>query len=585
MRYAQAFIHTLKEVPAEAQVVSHVYLIRGAFMRKQAAGIYSFLPLGHRIVAKIANIVREEMNRAGAQEILMPAAIPAELWQESGRWQKYGDLLLRFKDRKGADFCIGPTHEEVVVDIVRRDCKSYRELPQNLYQIQTKFRDEFRPRAGLLRGREFIMKDAYSFHASDEDCLKTYQDMYDAYGRIFARCGLDFRAVEADTGNIGGSKSHEFQVLAHSGEDKIVSCSKCSYAANIEQAEVRRGAADFDVGQARGITRLHTPGVGAIDEVAAFLKADRRRFIKTLVYLADGKPVVALVRGDHDVNEVKLRKLAGADDVVMAGDKAVEEITGAPIGFVGPIGLEQRGVRIFADLDLGPIVDGITGAGERDYHIGGVSAARDLGHATFADLRMAAAGDGCPRCADGTLALYQGIEVGHVFFLGTKYSKPMGCNFLGDDGSEKPMVMGCYGIGVTRVAAAAIEQNHDQDGIIWPMSIAPFQVTLLTLQPKDADVVAAADKLYADLKAAGIEVLYDDRDERPGSKFKDADLIGVPLRVAVGKKSLAEGKLELKGRRDAKAELIDAARGAEIVVARVQAELERLAAAARKVAP
>jgi prolyl-tRNA synthetase len=577
MRYAQAFIHTLKEVPAEAQVVSHVYLIRGAFMRKAAAGIYSFLPLGWRVVSKIANIVREEMNRAGAQEILMPAAVPAELWQESGRWQKYGDLLLRFKDRKGADFCIGPTHEEVVVDLVRRDVKSYRELPLNLYQIQTKFRDEFRPRAGLLRGREFIMKDAYSFHASEPDAHQTYQAMYDAYTRIFTRCGLDFRAVEADTGNIGGSKSHEFQVLAQSGEDKIVSCDKCSYAANVEQAEVRRGAPAFDVGQERGITRLHTPGKGAIEDVAAFLKADPRRFIKTLVYLADGKPVVALVRGDHDVNEVKLRKLVGADEVVMAGDKAVEDITGAPVGYVGPVGLDKRGVRVVGDLDVKPLVDGITGANERDYHVGGVSAARDLGFVEWADLRVAAAGDGCPRCGDGSFALYHGIEVGHVFFLGTKYSEPMGCNFLGEDGVEKPMIMGCYGIGVTRVAASAIEQNHDQDGIVWPMSIAPFHVALLTLQPKDPDVVAAADKLYAELERAGIEVLYDDRDERPGSKFKDADLIGIPLRVAVGKKSLAEGKIEVKGRREPKAELVDAASAAALVIERVRGELARLA--------
>jgi prolyl-tRNA synthetase len=577
MRFANAFIHTLKESPAEAQVVSHIYMIRGAFMRKAAAGIYSFLPLGWRVVSKIANIVREEMNRAGAQEIFMPAAVPAELWQESGRWFKYGPELLRFKDRKQADFLIGPTHEEVVVDLVRRDVKSYRELPLNLYQIQTKFRDEVRPRAGLMRGREFIMKDAYSFHATDADAKNTYQAMYDAYTRIFKRCGLEFRAVEADTGNIGGSLSHEFQVLAQSGEDKIVSCNHCNYAANVEQAEVRRGGApDFDVGTERGVTRLHTPNVGAIDDVAAFLKADRRRFIKTLVYLADGKPVVALVRGDHDLNEIKLRKLVGATEVVMAGDKAVEEITGGPVGFVGPLGLENKGIKIVGDLDLKPIVDGVTGANERDFHVGGVSAARDLGFVEWADLRVAAPGDGCPRCGQGTFVSFLGIEVGHVFFLGTKYSEPMKCNFLGEDGQEKPMIMGCYGIGVTRVAAAAIEQNNDPDGIVWPMSIAPYQVALLTLQQKDADVVAAADKLYAELEKAGIEVLYDDRDERPGSKFKDADLIGIPLRVAVGKKSLAEGKLEVKWRKDKQAELVDAASAAATIIERVRGELARL---------
>ncbi len=575
MRYAQAFVPTLKESPAEAQVVSHVFMIRGGYLRKAAAGIYSFLPLGWRVVTKIANIVRQEMDRAGAQEIFMPAAVPAELWQESGRWAKYGPELLRFKDRKGADFLIGPTHEEVVVDLVRREVKSYRQLPQNLYQVQTKFRDEVRPRAGLMRGREFIMKDAYSFHVDGDDAKKTYQAMYDAYGKIFRRCGLDFRAVEADTGNIGGSLSHEFQVLAQSGEDKIVSCDQCSYAANVEQAEVRRGGEAEDVPE-RALETLHTPGKGGIDAVAAFLNTDKRRFIKTLVFLADGKPVVALVRGDHDVNEIKLKKLLGATEVVMASDKAVYEATGAPVGYVGPVGLAAKGLRIVGDLDVKPIRDGVTGANQKDHHVGGVSAARDLTGVEWADLRVAAAGDGCPRCGQGTFTLFLGIEVGHVFYLGKKYSEPMKCTFLDVGGKEQVMEMGCYGIGVTRVAAAAIEQNHDTDGIIWPMSIAPYQVTVLTLQQNDAAVVAAADKLYAELQALGIEVLYDDRDERPGAKFKDADLIGVPLRVAVGKKSLAEGKLELKPRTAKQAELIDAGGAAALIAERVRAELARL---------
>jgi prolyl-tRNA synthetase len=574
MRYGQAFVPTLKEVPAEAQVVSHIFMIRGGYMRKAAAGIYSFLPLGWRVVTKIANIVREEMNRAGAQEIFMPAAVPAELWQESGRWAKYGPELLRFKDRKGADFLIGPTHEEVVVDLVRREIKSYRQLPQNLYQVQTKFRDEVRPRAGLMRGREFIMKDAYSFHVDGEDAKKTYQAMYDAYTKVFKRCGLEFRAVEADTGNIGGSLSHEFQVLAQSGEDKIVSCDQCSYAANVEQAEVKR-ASEPEAAAEKAIEKVHTPGKGSIDDVAAFLKSDKRRFIKTLVFLGDGKPVVVLVRGDHDVNEIKLRKLLGVAEVVMASDNAVKELTGAPVGFIGPVGL-KAGLRIVADLDVKMIRDGVTGANEVDQHVTGVSAARDLGAVEWVDLRMAAAGDGCPRCGKGTFTLFHGIEVGHVFYLGTKYSEPMKCTYLDVGGKEQVMEMGCYGIGVTRVAAAAIEQNHDTDGIIWPMSIAPYQVALLTLQHNDAAVVAAADKLYGELLAAGIEVIYDDRDERPGAKFKDADLIGVPLRVAVGKKSLAEGKLELKPRSAKAAELIDAGTAAETIVARVKAELARL---------
>ena len=574
MRYSRALVPTLKEAPADAQTASHILLMRGGYIRRVGAGIYSFLPLGWRVVSKVADIVREEMNRAGAQEILMPAAVPAELWQESGRWQKYGPELLRFKDRKSADFLIGPTHEEVVVDIVRRDVKSYRQLPVNLYQIQTKFRDEARPRAGLIRGREFIMKDAYSFHAGDEDAHRTYRAMYDAYTRVFKRCGLAFRAVEADTGNIGGSLSHEFQVLAQSGEDKIVSCTKCDYAANVEQAEVRRSERVDTGGSSRALDRVATPGKKTIEDVAAFLKIAPSSMIKTLVFLADGKPVVALVRGDHDVNEIKLRKLLGAAEVVMAGDNAVTEVTGAPAGFAGPVGL--RGVRIVGDLEVRNLRDAATGANAADQHLVGVDAARDLEGVEWADLRVAAAGDPCPRCGEGVFERFAGIEVGHVFFLGTKYSEPMGCTYLGDDGQLRPMVMGCYGIGITRVAAAAIEQNFDADGIIWPMSLAPYQVEVLTLQAKDADVVAAADKLYADLRAAGIDALYDDRDERPGAKFKDADLIGVPLRVAVGKKSLAEGNVEVKLRRDKAATLVPVAEAAERIAGMVRAELERL---------
>jgi prolyl-tRNA synthetase len=566
-RWSQALIPTLKEVPAEAQVVSHVTMLRAGYMRKVAAGIYSFLPLGWRVVKKVEDIIREEMNRAGALEILMPAAVPAELWQESGRWQKYGPELLRFKDRKQADFLIGPTHEEVVVDIVRRDVKSYRQLPVNLYQIQTKFRDEARPRAGLMRGREFIMKDAYSFDVDDAAAQKTYRAMYDAYARIFKRCGLAFRAVEADTGNIGGTLSHEFQVLAHSGEDKLVSCTRCDYAANVEQAEVRRAAqVESGGGEAREIA---TPGQKTIDEVAAFLGTEPRRLWKTLVYKTPaGDTVLAVVRGDHEVNEIKLRKRLGVDDVFLA-----TELAGSTAGFYGPVGRKER---VLADLDLRGMRDAYAGGNKPDVHLGGLSAERDLAHAEWVDLRTASAGDPCPRCGDGVLERFDGIEVGHVFFLGTRYSAPMACSFLGDDGQLRPMVMGCYGIGVTRVAAAAIEQNHDADGIVWPMSLAPYQVEVLTLQAKDADVVAAAEKLYAELTAQGIEVLFDDRDERPGAKFKDADLVGIPLRVAVGKKSLAEGKLEVKHRREKQAQLVPAADAAAHVAGRVRAELEAL---------
>jgi prolyl-tRNA synthetase len=568
-RWSQAFIPTLKEVPAEAQVVSHVYMLRAGYMRKVAAGIYSFLPLGWRVLKKVEDIVREEMNRAGAQEILMPVSIPAELWQESGRWQAYGPELLRWKDRKQADFVLGPTHEEVVVDLVRREVKSYRQLPQNLYQVQTKFRDEARPRAGLMRGREFIMKDGYSFDVDDDAAKMSYQAMYDAYTRIFKRCGLEFRPVEADTGNIGGTLSHEFQVLAQSGEDKIVSCTKCDYAANVEQAEVRRGG-PAPARVERALEKVHTPGKKGIDDVAAFLEIAPARMVKTLVFLADGKPVVALVRGDHDVNEIKVRKRLGAQEVVLASDTAIAEVTGAPVGFAGPRGLQ---VPVLADLEVEGMTDAVTGANEADQHFVGFDMARDAPAVAYADLRVATAGDPCPRCGVGVLERFNGIEVGHVFFLGTKYSTPMGCTFLGDDGALRPMVMGCYGIGITRTAAAAIEQNHDADGIIWPMALAPYQVELLTLQPKDPDVVAAAERLYAGLTAAGVEVLFDDRDERPGAKFKDADLIGVPLRLAVGKKSLAEGKVELKPRRAKAAELIPAGDAVAIVVARVREEL------------
>jgi prolyl-tRNA synthetase len=574
MRLSKALAPTLKEVPAEAQVVSHIFMIRGGYIRKVAAGVYSFLPLGWRVVRKVAEIVREEMNRAGAQEILMPALIASELLQETGRWDVFGQTLFRLKDRRGADFALGPTHEEVVVEMVRKDVKSYRQLPLNLYQIQTKFRDEPRPRAGLMRGREFVMKDAYSFHASVEDAQREYQVMYDAYARIFRRCGLEFRPVEADTGAIGGKQSHEFQVLAQSGEDRIVSCTKCDYAANVERAEVSRPEPAARSAEPRGLQKVRTPGKKTIDEVAAFLKLAPARMIKTLVYFADGKPVVVLVRGDHDVNEVKLARAAGALEVALASDDAVKKVTGAPVGFAGPVGLS--GARILADLEVRGLTDAATGANEEDQHWIGVDVERDVKGAEWIDLRTAAAGDRCPRCGEGTFEAYSGIEVGHVFLLGTKYSEPMQATFLGEDGQARPMVMGCYGIGVTRVAAAAIEQNHDQDGIVWPMSLAPYHVSILTLQPRDADVVAAADRLYEQLRGGGIEVLYDDRDERPGAKFKDADLNGIPLRIAVGKKSLAEGKIELKPRRAKDAELVPVERAADVVIERVRAELARL---------
>jgi prolyl-tRNA synthetase len=544
MRLSKTLIPTLKEAPAEAEVPSHILMVRGGYLRKVAAGVYSFLPLGWRVIQKISRIIREEMNRAGAQEVFLPTVIPAELWQESGRWDQYGEQLLRFKDRKGADFVIGPTHEETMVDLVRGDVRSYRQLPLNLFQIQTKFRDELRARAGLMRGREFIMKDAYSFHTTEEDAHREYQNMYDAYTRIFSRCGLAFRAVEADTGAIGGSLSHEFQVLTETGEDALLACDSCSYAANVEEARARPPVASAPGTAA--LEKVATPGKKTIEEVSGFLGVAARDLVKTLIYVADGKPVAVLVRGDRNLNEIKLKRELKARELVLANDKVVEDVTSAPVGFAGPVGLK---IPIYCDVEVCAMASFVCGANAADAHYKNVVAKRDYTPTVCGDFRDAAVGDACPRCDKGHFAGYRGVEVGQVFFLGTKYSAPMRCNFLDTDGKEKPMIMGCYGIGVTRIAAAAIEQNHDKDGIVWPVAIAPFEVALVSLQAGDAQVTEVAERLYAELGKAGIEVLFDERDERPGVKFKDADLVGLPYRIAVGKKGVAEGMVELKARR------------------------------------
>ncbi len=544
MRLSKTLIPTLKEAPAEAEIPSHILMVRGGYLRKVAAGVYSFLPLGWRVVQKISRIIREEMNRAGAQEVFLPAVIPAELWQESGRWDQYGEQLLRFKDRKGADFVIGPTHEETMVDLVRGDVRSYRQLPLNLFQIQTKFRDELRARAGLMRGREFIMKDAYSFHTTEEDARREYQNMYDAYTRIFSRCGLAFRAVEADTGAIGGSLSHEFQVLTETGEDALLACDSCSYAANVEEARARTPV-ESTPGTA-AMEKVATPGKKTIEDVSSFLGVAAKDLVKTLIYVADGKPVAVLVRGDRNLNEIKLKRELKARELVLANDKVVEDATSAPVGFAGPVGLK---IPIYCDVEVCAMASFVCGANAADAHYKNVVAKRDYTPTVCGDFRDAAIGDACPRCEKGHFAGYRGVEVGQVFFLGTKYSAPMKCNFLDTDGKEKPMIMGCYGIGVTRIAAAAIEQNHDKDGIVWPVAIAPFEVALVSLQVGDAQVTEVAERLYAELGKAGIEVLFDERDERPGVKFKDADLVGLPYRIAVGKKGVAEGVVELKARR------------------------------------
>jgi prolyl-tRNA synthetase len=569
MRMSQTLIPTLKEAPAEAEVPSHVFMVRGGYLRKVAAGIYSFLPLGWKVIKKAEKIIREEMDRAGASEVFLPAVIPAELWQESGRWDQYGAQLLRFKDRKGGDFVIGPTHEEVICALVRSDVRSWRQLPLNLYQIQTKFRDELRPRAGLMRGREFIMKDAYSFHVDESDAQREYKNMYEAYQRIFTRCSLAFRAVEADTGNIGGSLSHEFQVLTETGEDAIVACDACDYAANVEQAVAR--APGPTPKAAEQCKKVSTPGQHTIAEVSAFLKQPAHKLVKTLIYLVGGQPVAVLVRGDHEVNEIKLRRALEADEILLATDATVREVTGAPVGFAGPVALKMP-VPIYCDLEVQALNDFVVGANAADAHLTGVNVDVDFKPTAFGDYRMAAGGDGCARCADGHLHAYRGIEVGQVFFLGTKYSKPMGVTFLDVDGQEKAAQMGCYGIGVTRIVAAAIEQNHDKDGIIWPVPLAPYEVAVLELQQDDDNVIATSKRLYEELLSAGIDVLYDDRDERAGVKFKDADLIGIPFRLAIGKKGVAEGIVELKRRNGTEVRKIRIADAAALVAAEVRAE-------------
>jgi prolyl-tRNA synthetase len=486
----------------------------------------------------------------------------------------YGKELLRFKDRNERDFCLGPTHEEIVTDLVRRSVRSYRELPFNLYQIQTKFRDEPRPRFGLMRGREFIMKDAYSFHTDVEDCRREYDNMYQTYKRIFSRCGLRFRPVEADTGTIGGSQSHEFQVLAESGEDAIVSCNTCDYAANVEKAEVKatRPAGRDIAEESPKLEKVSTPGKKSVAEVAEYLKLPSEKFIKTLVYRTDsGEFVAVLARGDHEVNELKLKTVLGCREIALADEASVASAIGVAPGFLGPIGLK---LRVFADLSVHGMRAAVTGANEANAHFINVDQERDFTPTVFADLRLAAAGDPCPRCEHGRLEAHRGIEVGQVFYLGTKYSVAMGATYLDAEGRERPIEMGCYGIGVSRLVAAAIEQNHDQNGIIWPFSVAPFQVLLLPINYKDKSIREATDNLYGELQKHGVEVLLDDRDERPGVKFKDADLIGIPLRVTIGAKGLEKGCLELRSRREGKTEEVPVADGATKIRAIVSQALQ-----------
>jgi prolyl-tRNA synthetase len=550
MRFSKLFLPTLKEAPSDAEVISHKLMVRAGMIRKLAAGIYDLLPLGLMAQRKVENIIRDELNRAGAQEVFLPSIQPAELWQESGRWNLYGKELLRVKDRHQRDFCYGPTHEEVITDLVRREVRSYRQLPLNLYQIQTKFRDEIRPRFGVMRCREFTMKDGYSFDIDENGVGETYRKMYAAYCNIFRRCGLRFRAVEAETGQIGGNFSHEFMVLADSGEDSVATCEKCDYSANVEKAEVKQSPVTSHQSpeEMKAMEVVSTPEKKSVDEVAEFLKVEKERIVKTLIFETENGIVAALVRGGHDVNEAKLKRLLNVDVINLAGEKVVEDVTSAPSGFAGPVGLK---LKIIADNAVLGIKNFVTGANLKGAHRINVNIDRDFKIDAFGDIRMVKDGDLCPRC-DGRLRVYKGIEVGHVFKLGTKYSETLKAAYLDENGKEKLMVMGCYGIGVGRTVAASIEQNHDENGIIWPMPIAPFQAMALSLNMKNTDVVNASENIYQKLRESNIEVLLDDRDERPGIKFKDADLIGIPIQIIIGEKNLKDGNVEIKIRKDGK---------------------------------
>lgn len=566
MLFSKMFVPTVKEDPKEAEVISHKLMLRGGFIRRLSSGIYTWLPLGLKSLRKVEQIIREEMNKKGAQEILMPGVQPKELWVESTRWEKYGKELLRFKDRNDRELCLGPTHEEVVTDLVRREVRSYRELPVTLYQIQTKFRDEIRPRFGVMRAREFSMKDAYSFDADEAGAEKSYMAMHEAYVNIFKRCGLRFRVVEADTGQIGGSFSHEFMVLAETGEDIIISCDTCGYAANLERAEV--GITEKTVTARKGShKRVETPNQKRVEEVASFLGVTARQLLKTIVYNTDKGMLGVLIRGDREINETKLRNLLGLEYCDLADEYTIQDVTGGPLGFSGPIGLS---VPLYADKDVEYMEDFVIGGNAKDVHIINVNTG-DFIVKGFYDIKVANAGDKCPRC-NGSLTSTRGIEVGHIFKLGLKYSKAMNATFLDKDGKEQLMVMGCYGIGVGRTLAAAIEQGNDDNGMILPMAIASFEVDVLPVNNSHQESMEIADRVYQELLDRGVDAVMDDRNERPGVKFKDCDLIGIPIRVTIGERNLKEGLVEIKIRNEKESQRIRK----EDVVGRVVSYVEEL---------
>ncbi|WP_019419723.1 proline--tRNA ligase [Paenibacillus sp. OSY-SE] len=594
MRQSQLLSPTLRQAPADAEAASHQLLMRAGYIRPLAAGVYSYLPLGWKVLRHIERIVREEMDHAGAQELHLPAMLPAELWKESGRYDVYGPELIRLHDRHGREFALGPTHEEVVTALIRDEVKSYKRIPLTVYQIQTKYRDERRPRFGLLRCREFVMKDAYSFDIDAAGLDASYRSMFEAYHRIMQRLGLRYRAVEADAGAMGGEgATHEFTALADVGEDTVVTCTECGYAANLERAEAGRGAStasdavgngvDGDAQAARGESdenlaedqaskladaqaykldsaiaqaeRFLTPDMKTIEDLVAGLKMDETAFIKTLIYAADGETVAVLVRGDHEVNEIKVKNALGADVIELADEETVAQVTGAPTGFAGPIGLKQK-VKLLVDYAVAALSEGIAGANKEDYHVRHVVPGRDFAIDGAGDYRNVMEGELCPHCDGGRLQFHRGIEVGHVFKLGTKYSAALGATVLDPNGREQPLLMGCYGIGVSRLMAAIVEQHHDERGLSWPQAIAPFHVHVIPVAVKDEQQMQAAERLYAELQRAGVSVLLDDRDERVGVKLADADLFGIPLRIVCGK-SVADGMVEWKERASSEVKLVE----------------------------
>lgn len=543
MKWTNTLITTQRDDPQEAEIPSHRLMLRAGLMRKLASGLYTWLPLGLRVLRKVEEIIRQEMDRAGALEILMPILQPRELWEKSGRWESMDAIMLKSRTHGGRELVLGPTHEEVVTDLVAREISSYRQLPVNLYQINTKFRDEIRPRFGVMRSREFIMKDGYSFDLDQAGADRSYRSIYQAYERIFHRCGLEAMAVEADTGVMGGKESHEFMVLAETGEDTVAVCPACGYAANVEQAAIGEGGAVLERTTDQ-LEAVATPGLRTVGELSEFFDAPPSRLIKTLIYLSGGKPVAVLIRGDREVNENKLARRLGAE-AVLADEETIRSVTGAPLGFAGPVGL--KGVEVLADYSLATVADGITGGNRQDVHFIHVNIDRDCPPGEYLDLALAAAGDPCPSCS-GELVIRRGIEVGHVFKLGTSYSIALGAVFNDEAGEERPAIMGCYGIGVSRTVAAIVEQHHDEKGIIWPGAVAPYQVLLITLAADQPEVAAATEDLIARLNGQGIELLHDDRSASAGVKFNDADLIGIPVRLTIGKKFIKTGLIEVKAR-------------------------------------